>query len=273
MKVVILARFSPRPANSPGAGHQANQAAAERTLWDAPTKGAPSPDRNSCDVQLEEMREWCRAHDHTIVAEFREDMLSGDEDRPVLNEAVDACRRGYMLLCRDFQRVSRNARFLMYLAADLAGRGVSLYSLTEGKYEHDDDELWLSFSVRALFGEYVRRKTKKRTKNRMLEHQAGGRRMSRVLPYGWRIDPASKAVQRRDGTAGGPSRMIDDEGEREIIARIVAAYDAGSSLGKICKTLEADRVLCRGSKWYPATLRTILRREGCTLRPVGRPKG
>jgi len=244
VKVILLARFSPRP------------------LPPAPTENdlkyhAEECKKNSCDRQLEEMRAWCIQNKHDVMDEFREDRLSGDdaEKRPKLTEALAACKRGYMLLCRDFQRISRNAKFLMYTATDLSARNVTLFSLTEGKYEHDDDELWLSFGVRALFGEYYRRKTKKRTKKRMIEHQANNRCMSKQLPYGKMHDEHGP----RNGK-GIPMRMVDCPEEQIVIKRIIAAHEAGGSLREIARQLDADGMLCRGRPWGHKTIANILRR-------------
>lgn len=255
-KVISYARFSPRPM--------------------ATADGDDDSRENSCDVQLADNRKWCAEHNHNIVAEFREDAISGDGERQILNEALSACKRGYIFLVRDFDRISRIARFRMQVATDLASSGVSVWSRKEGLYQHDNDELWLAFGMLSLLGEYQRRKTKKITKAKSLEHQAGGRRMSEKPPFGWKLDvnsPPTKRIVQGKLITGGPSRIIPDEDEQAVIVRIAEAYKAGESLAKIAADLERDGVKCRRSKaWYRAALRSILRRAGVRMRAVGRRK-
>lgn len=241
MKTIVLARYSPRPLPP-------------KPTEDDLKRGEEDRKKNSCDVQLEDARRWCAANGHEIVQEFREDNLSGDEDRPILTEAIEACKRGYMLLVRDFQRVSRNGRFLMYVAGDLAARRVTLQSMTEGKYEHEDDEAWLSFGVRALFGEYYRRKVKKSTKAKMLLHQKNGRRMSKILPFGRMLDPAD------------PKRHIPCPEEVAVIDRMAALYRDGLGVRAIARQLEAEGILCRGNaRWHHRLVADTLRTAGVRL--------
>lgn len=252
-KLILLARYSPRPKPKQPT-EEAGESAAD--FRDRLRQYEEDVRLNSCDRQLAEMRDWAASKGHTILAEYREDALSGDtsEDRPVLTAALEACKKGCWLVVRDFQRLSRNSAFLLAALRDLTSRGVVVYSLTEGRHQEEDDEAWLSSGVRALFGEYYRRKVRKRTKARMIEHQKNGRRMSNIAPYGYR----------RNDENG--RRLVPDEHEQAVIARILALRrdDPSISLRGIAGILTAEGMAPRSSVWRSTTIMRIIARHTAT---------
>lgn len=243
-KAILYARFSPRPK---------------------------ADECESCDVQLRDLRRWCREHGITIEAEERDDALSGaDAERPGLVRALAAAKRGRVVLCRSFDRISRDSHHLLGVALDLARRGVQLESITQGRYDPNDDEFELLFTILAGVAQYQRKKIKRATQAKMLEHQAGGRRMSKQPPFGWELDPDSAPVM-RDGVAGAPSGLRKNEKEQAVIARIIKEFDGGAGLPAIVQSLTKAKIPCRAGRWHASTVRKILLRNDRKMRAVGRP--
>jgi DNA invertase Pin-like site-specific DNA recombinase len=245
-KAILYARFSPRPN---------------------------ADECESCEVQLGDLREWCRQRGIVIEAEEHDDALSGDDaERPGLERALAGAKRGRLLLCRKFDRISRDTRHLLGVALDLARRGVQLESITEGRYDPNDDEFELLFTILAGLGQYQRKKIKRSTRDKMLQHQACGRRMSKQPPYGMELDPDSPPVM-HDGIPGQPSGLRKNEKEQAVIARIIKEFDSGEGLPSIVQSLTKAKIPCRAGRWHASTVRKILLRNGREMRAVGRPRG
>jgi DNA invertase Pin-like site-specific DNA recombinase len=206
----------------------------------------------SCDVQLADMRRFCEARGYTIAAEFRDDAISGKsaERRPGFQGALRACRRGYVLLMRDFKRFSRNAGQTLDFAFRLARRGVSLETLDEGGFTPGDPNSFLVFGMRAIMAQYERMSTSKKTAEKVRRYQnVDRRRMSHILPYGFAEDPADS------------KRLVESPDEQAAIARILTLRDDGLTLRGIADQLTGEGLTCRGKPWKFATIRNILKRE------------
>jgi DNA invertase Pin-like site-specific DNA recombinase len=237
---------------------------------------SPRPDAaecESCDRQLADLRAWCQRH--ALVTgpelEFRDDALSGGDERPGLADAVKAIRPGDVLLVRSWDRLFRDLRLALVLEFDVGKRGGRIQSITE-----DNDALPAALRelMRNLFlaiADYQRKVTRHRTKTRMRQHQANGRRMSLHPPYGWEIDPNSPL--NKHGRPGG-LRPVPDE--QRVIDAIVKEYQLSvrlRELGQVDQALSPDvlahqlnqaRVPARGRRWCATTVRKILRRAGQT---------
>ena len=84
MKVILYARFSPRPLAS---------------------------ECESVESQLAELRAYCVQHGHEVVGEFSDKALSGGSDwdtRPGMLDAANACTRGMVFLVRSYDRLFRD---------------------------------------------------------------------------------------------------------------------------------------------------------------------
>jgi hypothetical protein len=99
------------------------------------------------------------------------------------------------------------------------------------------------------------------TRNAMLGHQASGRRMSHLLPYGWAADPDDDR------------RMIPNPYEQKVIKRIISLKEQGLSLRAICRKLHEEGIKARqkrkkvdgeyryvDGKWAHTLIRKILAR-------------
>lgn len=226
-RAILYARFSPRP----------NAAECE-----------------SCESQLDDLRQWATANGYEIVGEFSDKALSGGdgwEERPGMLDAVSSCKRGIVFLVRAYDRLFRDTDKALAFRAMLEAKGVEVRSITEEGANGDSMNAKLIRFIFLWLAEYQRSIIKARTKAKMLEHQAKGRRMSGEPPWGKRVDPYNR------------SRLIDDPEEMATAETIRTRRMAGESLRGIARWLEDHGVNRRGkNRWHHVLVKRILGRMG-----------
>jgi len=210
-----------------------------------------SPRRNaedcqSIETQLDICRAYCRKNGYEIAGEFTDRALSGsDEDRPGLWAAVEALRRGIVLIVYRLDRLARSVYLSHLIEREAAKKGAKILSICgEGTWDEGDDQ-WLIRKILQTLAEYERRVTAARTKAAMLRHQANGRRMGGVAPFGTRSDG---------------DRLVFDPDEQQTIARIRELHAAGKGAKEIADTLQAEGRRPRGQRWYHVSVTRILQR-------------
>ncbi len=216
----------------------------------------------SIEAQVDFCRAWCEKNNVKVVGEFADRALSGgDEDRPELWAAIAALERGYVLVVYRLDRLARS----VYLS-DIIERAVHTKKATflsiagEGTWSDSDEDFLIRKILQAL-AEYERKVISARTKAAMLRHQANGRLMGSIPPYGWKIDPEDS------------KRIVKNSYERIIINQIKRLHGKGLSLRKIAseltnlkykprkvsKKFNGRTVLVKG-KWCPQTIHVVLKR-------------
>jgi len=228
MKVILYARFSPRPN---------------------------ADECDSVEKQIADMREYCQRNKHEIVAEFFDKALSGaDDDRPGLADAFSNLRRGYALVVRSLDRLARDNLMSEVYRREIARRGAFLLTLDGiGVADETAEQAFMRMIFQAQ-AEYQRRKIRETTSARMRQHQANGRRMSARTPYGVVADPAR------------PGMMIEDAEEQANIARILELRRQGLGYREISRKLNEQGITCRGGRWNHVTvMRIIARAESAAL--------
>ena len=224
---VLYARFSPRPN---------------------------ADECESCAVQLRDLRKYARVHGYEIVGEFSDEALSGGDDwqdRPGMFDAAQACKRGYLFVVRSFDRLFRDTRKALVFAGMLEQKGVEIRSITEEAASLNTPEAKLMRGIFLLVAEYQREMIRARTRAKMLDHQANGRRMSKIPPFGTKIDPNDSA------------RLIPDPAEQATIATIRRLHKRGLGQREIARRLTASGADRRGrTDWSHVLVGRILRREG-----------
>ena len=147
----------------------------------------------SCVLQLQDLRSYARLHNYQVAGEYHDDALSGGEqwvDRPGMLAAETACKRGMLFLVTAFDRLFRDVQMGLAFCAAIEGKGASIVSITEEAASLNTPAARLMRSIFLSVAEYQREVIRAKTKLRMLEHQAAGRRMGRLPPYGMQQDPA-----------------------------------------------------------------------------------
>jgi len=217
---------------------------------------SPRPRAKECESvesQLTELNAYCAAHEYEVAGEFSDKALSGGDDwtdRPGMLDAASACKRGSVFMVRAFDRLFRDARMARNFIFMIESKGASILSITEEAASLNTPQARFMRNVLLEVAELHRIINNMRTKARMLHHQVNGRRMSKTLPYGKRIDPSDGA------------RLVKDFDEIATIAMIVQFYREGLSLRTIAEELDRRGIPSRGQKWRHGLVSTILRREG-----------
>jgi len=226
-----------------------------------------SPRRNadeseSIEAQLDFCRKWCKENNVKIVGEFADRALSGgDEDRPQLWAAIAALERGYVLVVYRLDRLARSVYLSDIIERSINKKKASFLSISgEGTWT-DSDEDWLIRKILQTLAEYERKVIAARTKAAMLRHQANGRLMGSIPPYGFMLDRADKR------------RILKSPYEQVVINQIKRLHKKGLSLRQIAseladlkykprkvkRTFRGKSVSVKG-KWNPQTIRLILKR-------------
>jgi len=179
--------------------------------------------------------------------------ISGtDENRPVLWDAIEALKRGYSLVVYKFDRLARNAFLAYTIERQCNKKGAKIISAGgEGTIEQSmPPEERLKIGMLRLFAEYERNIIAARTKTAMLRHQANGRRMSNLTPFGWVRNPENSDL------------LVKDPFEQNIISHISNIRDTGESYRGICRKLRSEGIKCRGkNNWHHTTVKNILLRQ------------
>lgn len=225
MKAVIYARFSPRPN-----AHESMSIA----------------------TQLDRARQYCAAHGHAIAGEFTDEATSGKDTarRPGLQAAMRAVLEmgeEVTLVVYSLSRLARSVKDALLLAEDLDDAGANLTSLSE-QIDTSTAMGRAFFHILAVLAELERELVVERTRDAMLRHQAAGRRMSALPPYGWRAHATDAAL------------LVRDEHEQAVISRILDLSAAGLSDSAISRLLNKDSVPCRTCGWYPRIVGRLVRR-------------
>lgn len=130
IKAILYARFSPRPN---------------------------AAECDSCVKQLADLREFCTRMGWHVAGEFSDEDESGeDRERKGLASALAACKRGYVLLVTNWDRLARDTFFNLLVHEDLKKRGCALHSASQGPFSTDDPTVELLSTIFAAFAKYQR---------------------------------------------------------------------------------------------------------------------
>jgi len=223
-QAVIYARFSPRP----------NAAECE-----------------SLKAQLETCRKYCDLHKIPIASTHQDEAKSGADahNRPGLQDALQAAyKRDRAFVVYSLSRFARSVKDAVVNVERLQKAGANFISVSES-IDTTNSMGRFVFHIFAALAELERNQIAERTRSAMLQHQANGRRMSAILPYGWAEDP------------NDPKRMILDPAEQAVIQTMVGLESSGLGYREICRALEAQDTLYReGRRWNHVTIKKILHR-------------
>lgn len=200
------------------------------------------------EAQRAAIARWAASHDIRFVS-WHEDRLSGAtavEDRPGLMAALGALREhgAGLLVAAKRDRIARDVviaatveRLVMDAGARVAtADGVAIEATPEGA---------LMRGLLDLFAQYERAVIRSRTAAALAAKRSRGERVSRRAPLGYHFD-------------GG--RLVEDEAERAVLARVRELRARGLSVQRIAGILNAEGSKCRGGRWHVTTLARALAR-------------
>jgi DNA invertase Pin-like site-specific DNA recombinase len=135
----------------------------------------------TCENQLLELRQYCKARGWSIWAEFIDNGVSGSKDRrPALDDLLAHARRRRfdVLVCWRLDRLGRSLRHLVTLLGDLHDLGIGFVSLGEG-IDLGTPAGRLQLHILAALAEFERSRIQERVRAGLARVRAEGRRLGR----------------------------------------------------------------------------------------------
>jgi DNA invertase Pin-like site-specific DNA recombinase len=229
MKVVLYARFSPRPE---GETCESNE------------------------TQLAYCRRWCEENGHTIIAEFTDSNMSGDNaDRPGLWKAIESSKKGMIVVYRR-DRLVRSTYLSEVIYRELAKQNTELHCVNSMNVDDSPDGKLIR-TILSAFDQHQKDISALRTKWAMLNHQSSGWLMSRHPPFGMQVGE-SAITTGRNGLTRERKRIIPCPEEQEAIDEVKRLKSDGGTLGSIAEAMNDSGKLYRGKPWNRKQVQRIL---------------
>lgn len=204
----------------------------------------------SLDDQAERVRLYCALNGLDVVAMVREEGVSGGRplrERPGGADLLRVLDRRDVrhVVALKLDRLFRDASdcLVQTRAWDKAGKALHLLDMGGQAINTGSAMGRMMLTMAAAFAELERNLISERTKS-ALRHKRAHRRVYNALPFGFD----------RDG-----DRLVENDAEQRVIARIKAEHAARRSLRRIADGLNADAVPTkRGGAWHASTVRAVL---------------
>lgn len=206
------------------------------------------------EVQKDQVKKYCDDHDITLIKVFEDPGLSGaDANRPGLQSLITQAKNDgtKLILIAHSSRLARDSMLSEIIYRDLRKHGISLISVSQPNYYEDDGDFQrkLIRTILDAFDEYEKSLIAWRLKNG---------RAKRVSLGGWHGGWIYGYRPTKNG------ELVIEPKESEIVKKIFQCKkNKHMNLCQIAKLLNAEKVPTKkeGSKWYPATIKKILKNK------------
>ena len=203
----------------------------------------------SLSAQEAKIHAWADLNGIESVQVFTDAGISGKraDNRPALQEALDATGEGDALVVYSLSRLARSTRDTIDIAEALDKHGADLVSLSE-KIDTTTAAGKMVFRMLAVLSEFERDQVSERTRLALAHQRANGEKTGGDVPFGFRL--------RR-------SKLVPHVKEQRAIALIQELREQGSSLRAIAAELKDQgyRTKTGRKNWNPKTVSTVLERE------------
>lgn len=202
----------------------------------------------SLEAQAAKIRAWADLNGADTVTIYEDAGISGKraDNRPGLQDAMNAIGEGDALVVYSLSRFARSTRDTIELAERLEKRGADLVSLSE-KIDTTTAAGKMVFRMLAVLSEFERDQVSERTRLALSHKKANGEKTGGDVPFGFRSE---------DG------RLIPDPAEQKALALIQRLSGKGYSLRDIGRELERKGYRTRRglAVWHPQSVKQILSR-------------
>lgn len=205
------------------------------------------------EIQEKALRRWAREHRHRLVAIHRDEGISGaTDDREGLTEALAAIKydgaKG--LLVHSLDRLARSLTVQEAALQQVWAAGGQIFTVDTGEVLADDPDDPVRTFVRQILGAVSQLEAgmiaRRLRRGRQHKAEQGGYAHGSP-PMGYRAE-------------GG--KLIEDQDEMAVVARMRELRDDGVSLRGICDVLTAEGMKPkRSDRWHPMTVARILKRR------------
>jgi len=159
---------------------------------------------------------WALSGDGRELVLLRDEGLSGSRmDRPGLEAALAACRRGGALVVYSLSRLARSTRGTLDVAARLEKAGCELVSLSE-RIDTGSAAGRMVFRMLAVLAEFERDQVAERTRMAMAHMRARGERISRFAASSPEAAARAVALRAEGLSLRTIGRRLDEEGYRTV---------------------------------------------------------
>lgn len=204
------------------------------------------------EAQLHACREWARREGRVVAGEFIDDGIGGATElhkRPALVELLNEIRAGDVVLVAKRDRIGRDLMIGAIIEAAVTRKGGRFVSAAGEGTEGDEPSNILMRRVVDSFAEYERLVIKVRTKAALAAKRRRGELISR-MPYGCDLAPDGKT-------------LVPNETEVAWIGLMLRWRSEGFDARRIASELnKAGAPPKRGTRWYHASVKSILERAG-----------
>jgi DNA invertase Pin-like site-specific DNA recombinase len=185
-----------------------------------------------------------------IVAWYADEGVSGGkiDGRIGLINALNAIKRGYVLLVAKRDRLARDAMLACWIEKEVAKRFGRIVSVAGEGTDNDDPTSVLLRRIVDAFAEYERLMIGARTKAALRVKVGRGERVGRYAQFGYRLDAAGE--------------QVPDDREKAGIEAMLRLQGQGYGLNRIA--LELERLGCtgrNGQRLAVSTIHAIIKRE------------
>ena len=205
-------------------------------------------DGNSLNTQRTRLHQYVAQREWTVGKVFTEAGLSAkNTKRPALQQMLRWARDGKVdvVLVDKVDRISRNLVDLLNLIGDLKIWGVAFVSASQS-FDTSTSAGNLMLNVLGSVAQFEREIIGDRVRENMLERARKGLWSGGIVPFGYRVDPKTKALEVRTK-------------EVKRVKAIFAEFLRTRSLSGTChKINSAGRVTRRGKAWSLVSIRRIL---------------
>ena len=194
----------------------------------------------SLDAQRAKLAAWADLNGYTMGAVYEDAGISGKcaDNRPGLQAALQAARRGDALVVYSLSRLARSTKDTISISERLDKAGADLVSLSE-RIDTTTATGKMVFRMLAVLAEFERDQISERTATAMQFKKAQGERVG-AIPYGYTL-----AV---DGV-----NLLPDPVEQDVIAQARELHTSGMSLRKVAAELDRRGLHARNGQPFQAT--------------------
>ena len=185
------------PRSSPNLGLDDSPAALRAALYTRVSTGRQAEHDLSIPDQRSQLKSWCRANGHHVVAEYIEAGASaGDDRRPAFQQMIErACDGEHafdIIVVHSYSRFFREAFEQEFYLRKLAKHGVRVVSITQPVGDETEPVHAMMRKVIALFDEYQSKENAKHVIRSMKENARQGFWNGATPPLGYRLIEAEK---------------------------------------------------------------------------------
>lgn len=194
----------------------------------------------SLDAQRAKLAAWADLNGYTMGAVYEDAGISGKsaDNRPGLQAALHAARRGDALVVYSLSRLARSTKDTIAISERLDKAGADLVSLSE-RIDTTTAAGKMVFRMLAVLAEFERDQISERTATAMQFKKTKGERVGAV-PYGYDLT--------EDGV-----NLAENAAEQSVIQQARELHESGLSLRKIAAELDRRGLHARNGQPFQAT--------------------